>query len=128
MGRDHHSRIEIIIGIAQSHLNEVAVATYAARWRSRHQVPLLGSLVQTDGTTLHRSDTVVDDLDTGVLLVVETAREGITEDQHIHTLGLEIFLVVEYQVIGFFLRLVAGRQRQRCQAHQYETFFHNSMY
>ena len=64
-----------------------------------HQVPLLRGVVQTHGTALYGTHTMMDDLNARVLLVVETAVETIAEHQHVDTLTLEILAVVELQVL-----------------------------
>ena len=69
---------------------------------------MLGSLVQTHGTTLHGAHAVVNNFDAGVLLIVEASVEVVAIDQNIDTLAFEILKVVESEVLLCLLLLIAA--------------------
>ena len=95
LGSHHHATVEVIVVVAHRYLDAAFLTIYLTADGLRHKIPLLWGIVQTDGTTLYRAYPVVDDLDTRVLLVVESAVETVAEHQHVDTLALEVFTVVE---------------------------------
>ncbi len=66
----------------------------------RYEIPLLRGVVQTDGSALNGSYSVMDNLNSRVLLVVETTIETIAEHQHVYALTLEVFKVVQLKILG----------------------------
>ena len=77
--------------ITHSYLDAAVLTVHLAVSHLRDEIPLLGGVVQTHGTALDGTHTVVDNLDARVLLVVEPAVKTVAEDQHIHPLPLESF-------------------------------------
>ena len=69
---------------------------------------LLGGLGKTHGAALNGSHAVVDDFDTGVLFIVEAARERIAEHQEIDALPFKISLVVQDKALLGLLLLSLG--------------------
>ena len=65
--------IEIIILETEFHLNRIVLRAHGALRRRRHEVPLLRGVVEPDGAALDGADAVVDDLQAGVFLVIESA-------------------------------------------------------
>ena len=94
LGEASVSAAQRIFLIAHGDLDGAVHAVHLAVGHLRHEVPLFGCVVQTDSSALDGPHAVVDDLDTGVLLVVEPAVKTIAEHQHVHPLPLEILAVV----------------------------------
>jgi hypothetical protein len=65
----------------------------------RNEVPLLGSVVQTNSTALNRSHAMMNDFYSRILLIVESSVKTVAEDQHVDSLSLEILLLIELQVL-----------------------------
>ena len=99
LGSDHHATVEVVVVVAHAHLDATLLAVHLAAGHLWHQVPLLRGVVQTHGTALYGTHTMVDDLNARVLLVVETAVETVAEHQHVDPLSLEILEVVKLQVL-----------------------------
>lgn len=55
-------------------------------------------------TTLNRSYSMMYNLDTRILLVVEATVEAVTEYQYNHTLTLEVLQIVQLQVLRLATR------------------------
>ena len=94
LGLHDHAGIEVVPVEAHAHLNEI---------------PLLRRHVQAHGAALDGPHPVVDDLDAGILLVIESAAERVAEHEDIHALALEVAEVVQLQVRSFAL---ACRQQE----------------
>ena len=95
---DHYPGVEIVVVITEGDLDGVLISLDLAVDRIGDEVPLFGGVVQADGTALNGADSVVDDLDTGVLFVIETSREGVAVDKDVHALPLEVLQVIDLQV------------------------------
>ena len=98
-GRDD-AGIEVIIRETQADRDGTGFAVDLARGRGGDEVPLLRSRAQADGAALGGAHAVVDNLQAGVLLVVEAAREGVAVDQDVDALALEILQVIQLEVSG----------------------------
>ena len=61
---------------------------------------MLGGVVHTHGTTLYCTYTVVDNLNTRVLLIIESSIEAVAEHQHIAPLAFEILEIVQLEILG----------------------------
>ena len=107
-GRHNDAAVEVVVVIAQTHFDLTCIAVHGATCGLGHKVPLLGSLVQTHGTTLHGTHAVVNNFDAGVLLIVEASVEVVAIDQNIDTLAFEILKVVESEVLLCLLLLIAA--------------------
>ena len=94
-GRHHYTAVEVVVIVTHRDLYGTVRTVHLTVSHLRHQVPLLGSIVKADGTTLHRSHPVMDDLDSRVLLIVEPTVKTVTEYQDIHPLTLEILKFVQ---------------------------------
>ena len=95
LGCHHYPTVEVVVIITHRHLDGAVLTVNLTVSHLGHQVPLLGRIVQTHGTTLYCTHTVVNDLYTRVLLVVEASIETVAEYQHVHTLPLEILAVIQ---------------------------------
>ena len=116
LSRHNDAAVEVVVVIAQTHFDLTCIAVHGATCGLGHKVPLLGSLVQTHGTTLHGTHAVVNNFDAGVLLIVEASVEVVAIDQNIDTLAFEILKVVESEVLLCLLLLIAaasGEQEER---------------
>ena len=94
--------IEIIIRITQANLDRPLVRIDIAEGGLGHQVPLLRSVGEAHRPALHRADSVMDQLDAGVLLIVEAPGEKVAVDENIDSRPLVILQVIKFQ------RLLAG--------------------
>ena len=98
-GCDHDAAVKIIVIVAQSHLDGTFLTIHLSAGHRWHEIPLLRGVVQTDGTSLDSAHTVMDNLNTRILLVVETAVEAVAIDEYVHTLALEVLEVIKFQVL-----------------------------
>ena len=87
---DDYARVEIVLIVTQGDFNGVFVGPDFTVDGVGNEVPLLGCVAQTHGTALYGADSVVDDLDTGVLLIVEASGEGVAVHEDIDSLPFEI--------------------------------------
>ena len=109
--RHYKSGIEVVVIVSQGHFNGIVFRIRLALGGGRHQVPLLRSAGQPHGSSLHGAHAVVDDFDSGVLLVIEAAREEIAVHENVHALPLEIFLFIQGK--GSSCNVIAtGRQNE----------------
>ena len=103
----HNTTIEILIKtsssttqssgiVAHRYFDASFLMVYLTICHLWYQIPLFWCLVQSDGAALNGAYTVVDDLDARVLLVIESTVETVAEHQHVHTLTVEIFKVVQF--------------------------------
>ena len=108
----HDARNEIVVVEAHLDFNGVIRLVHSAR-RLGDQVPLLGGLGESHGAALDGSHAMMNDLDAGVLLVVEPAREGIAEHQEVDALPFKIAFVVQDKALLLSLSLpgLLGLQR-----------------
>ena len=67
----------------------------------------------------------MDDLYSGVLLIVESARKSVAEYQDVHALCLKILLVVEFKVGSLLGRLITCCNQECSKSHQDNSSFHN---
>ena len=118
-GPDRHPGVKVIVIVPESDFDASAQGVYHTVRHFRDEVPLLRCCTQADGAALESTDSVVDDFNTGVLFVIETAGKGIVENQDIDTLSLEITQVVQFQV---FDRMRASGGRQQGRQHQANAF------
>ena len=95
---DHYPGVEVIIVITQSHLDGILIGLDFTVQCVRNEVPLLRGVAEPDGAALDGADSVVDDLDAGILLVIETSGEGVAVDKDVHALSFEVLQVVDFQV------------------------------
>ena len=109
MGRYHNAGIEIIIVVTEPDLHAALLLVHRAGSHLGNQIPLLRGHVETDGAALDCTHAVVHNLNSGVFLVVETARKGIVVYQYIYALTLKVFQIVEFQVL---LGSLAAHQAQ----------------
>ena len=110
LGLDDDAGIEVVPVVAHAHLDGLGKRVDSPGRHRGHEVPLLRGGAQADSAALDGTHTVVDHLDTGVLLIIESAAERIVEHEDIDTLALEIAEVVQFQVRSFAL---ASRQQQQ---------------
>ena len=103
LGLDDDAGIEIVPVVAHAHFDGLRKRIDGTGRHRGHEVPLLGGGTQADGAALDGPHTVVDHLDAGVLLVIESAAERIVEHEDIDTLSLEITQVIQFQVRSFAL-------------------------
>ena len=110
----HDARNEIVVVKAHLDFNGVIRLVHSAR-RLGDQVPLLGGLGESHGAALDGSHAMMNDLDAGVLLVVEPAREGIAEHQEVDALPFKIAFVVQDKALLLSLSLpgLLGLQRSK---------------
>ena len=110
LGFDDDAGIEVVPVVTHAHLDGLCERIDGTGRHRGHEVPLLGSGAQADGAALDGAHPVVDYLDAGVLLVIESTAERIVEHEDIDTLSLEITQVIQFQVRSFTL---ARRQQQQ---------------
>ena len=103
LGLDDDAGIEVVPVVAHAHLDGLGKRVDSPGCHRGHEVPLLGSGAQADGAALDGAHLVVDYLDAGVLLVIESTAERIVEHEDIDTLSLEITQVIQFQVRSFAL-------------------------
>ena len=103
LGLDDDAGIEVVPVVAHAHLDGLGKRVDSPGCHRGHEVPLLGSGAQADGAALDGAHPVVDYLDAGVLLVIESTAERIVEHEDIDTLSLEITQVIQFQVRSFAL-------------------------
>ena len=99
LGGDHNAAVEIIVVIAQAHFDAALFAVHFPIGHFRHQIPLFRCVVQTHGTSLDGPYAVLDNLNAGILLVIESAIKTVAENQHIYALPLKIAAVVQFQIL-----------------------------
>ena len=106
--RHDKARVEVVVRIAQADFDGARLAVHGADGRLGDEVPLLRRVGQAHGAALHGAHAVVDDLDAGILLVIEAAGERVAVHQHIHALALKVLKIIEFQVRR--RRAAAGRK------------------
>ena len=104
----HNAAIEVVVIVTQAHFNLLRLFVHGSIGGLGHKVPLLGSLVKSDGATLHGANAVMDDFNAGVLFVIKATIEVVAIDQNIDALAFEILKVVEYKVLLGLLLLFAA--------------------
>ena len=67
---------------------------------------------------------MMDNLNSGIFLIVESTRKGVTEHQHINALRLKVLLIVQLKVSRWFRGLVTSANKQRCQCKKGKSCFH----
>ena len=67
----------------------------------------------------------MDNLNSGVLLIIESTGECVAEHKHVHALRLKILLVVEFKVSRLLGRLVTRCNQECSKSHQDNSSFHN---
>ena len=62
--RDHHTTVEVVVIVAQTHFDTAVLTVHPAVRHLRHKIPLLRCVIQPDSTALYGSDTMMNDFDT----------------------------------------------------------------
>ena len=120
--RHDEAGIKVVMRVTQPDLDGAVLAVHVADGRLRDEVPLLRRIGQTHGAALDGTHAMVNDFDTGILFVVEAAREHVAVNQHVHALALEVLQIIELEIgIG---RAGAGRKSQQRNDEQ-KCFAHN---
>ena len=96
----YSTTVEVIIVVTHGHLNTTILTVHLPAGHLRHEVPLFRRIVQSYGTTLNRPYTVLYNLNTRVLLVIEATVETVAEYQNIHSLTFEVLTVVQLQILS----------------------------
>ena len=60
---------------------------------------MFGSIGKPDGPTLCSAYTMVDELDAGVLLVIEATGEEVTVNQYVDSLSFKVLKFIQLQVL-----------------------------
>ena len=96
---DHHTTVKVVVIIAHTHLDAAVFTIHLTAGHLGHQVPLLRGIVQSNSTTLNGANTMMNNLDARILLVVESAIKAVAEYENVNTLTLEILTIVKSQIL-----------------------------
>ena len=95
LGSHHHTAVEVVVVVTHGYFDATVLTVHLPAGHLRYKIPLLGRIIQADGSTLYGTYTMMNDFNARVLLVIETAIKTVAEHQHIHSLTLKIFLFVQ---------------------------------
>ena len=108
--RDNHARFKTVVFVAQDGFDGLCLPVDCPGGNCRHQVPLLRRIGEPHGTALRRPDAMVNEFNTGCFLIVKPPGKQVAVYQYVNTLCLEIFQIVQGEVLGLGLGLIECRK------------------
>ena len=111
---------EVIVLVGHLDLHAAPGVVYLPGGNVAEDVPLLGSIHQTDAASGADALAALDDLETGEFLVIETSVVKVVVNEDIGPSCLEIVEVVHFQGLSTYTRHSRGGQDR----HREKKFFH----
>ena len=110
---DNHPGVKVIVFKTKRNFYGIVFNIHLALRGRRHEVPLFRCAGKPHCSSLDGTHAVVDNLYSGVFLIVETAGEKVAVHEYIYSLFFEILQIIQHESIVRFV-IAAGREKKSC--------------